>query len=135
MKNWGSALNTKDMIEQHVARFDPGLTLFTYPTDTLFQSLLKQRKEHLPALFRTPNHMIMAGLEQVPVALVSLAHTIQYTSIGCLLSRTFVLSIPGILLLPSPNKERALLTHHRRGRFASSPLLKHGGFRARGLVR
>jgi hypothetical protein len=82
---------------------------FTHLTDKLFQALLNRRKEHLPALFRTPDHMIVAGIEHVPVALVSLAHTIQYTAFAYLLSRTLVLvSTPGIPLLPDPNKEHAL---------------------------
>jgi hypothetical protein len=44
-----------DMIGHHCEFFDLGLMLFTHLTDGLFQSLLNRRKEHLPALFRTPD--------------------------------------------------------------------------------
>ena len=112
MPNWGSTLTVPlDMTRHHFEFFDLGLMLFTHLTDNLFQSLLKRRKEHLPAIFRTPDHMIVAAIEHIPVALVSLAHTIHYTAFGYLLSRAFVLVVPGIPLLPDPNKERALHPH------------------------
>jgi hypothetical protein len=39
-----------DMIGHHFEFFDLGLMLFTHLTDNLFQSLLKRRKQRLPAL-------------------------------------------------------------------------------------
>ena len=112
MPNWESTLTVPlDMIGYHLEFFDLGLLLFTHLTDKLFSALLNRRIEHLLVIFRTPDHMIVAGIAHVPVALVSLAHTIQYTVFNYLLSRTFVLAIPGIPLLPDPNKERALHPH------------------------
>jgi len=112
MPNWGLMLTVPlDRIGHHLEYFDLGLMPCTHLTDHLFQSLLNGRKEHLPAIFRTPDHLIVSGVEHVPVALVSLAHPIQSTAFGYLLSRAFVLVVPGIPLLPDPNKERALHPH------------------------
>jgi hypothetical protein len=99
------------------------LMLFTHLTHNLFQSLLNRRKEHLPAIFRTPDHMRVAGREHVPVALVSLAHTIEHTAFGYLLSRAFVLGVPGVPPLRS-----------QQGTRPSSPWMNHKGFRARELI-
>jgi hypothetical protein len=92
------------MIGHHFVFFDLGLMLFTHLTHNLFQSLLNRRKEHLPAIFRTPDRMPVAGIEHVPVALVSLAHTIEHTAFGYLVSRAFVLGVPGVPLLPTPTR-------------------------------
>src|SRR5947209_17556670 len=105
MPNWGSTLTVPlDMTRHHFEFFDLGLMLFTHLTDNLFQSLLNRRKEHLPAIFRTPDHMIVAGIEHVPVALVSLAHTIQYIAFVYLLSRAFVLAFQAFHSSPTPTR-------------------------------
>jgi hypothetical protein len=44
--------------------------------------------------------VVAQKIEHVPVALVSLAHTIQFTAFDYVLSRAFVLVVPGIPLLP-----------------------------------
>src|SRR5256885_12460529 len=94
MPNWGSTLTVPlDMTRHHFEFFDLGLMLFTHLTDNLFQALLKRRKEHLPALCADTRPHDSAGIEHIPVALVSLAHTIQSTAFGYLLSRAFVLGL------------------------------------------
>src|SRR5260221_12153653 len=93
-----------DMIEHHFEFFDLGLMLFTYLTDNLFQSLLNRRQEHLPAIFGTPDHMIVAGIKNVPVGLLFLAHTIHYTPFCYLFSKGFVLAFQRFPSSPTPKK-------------------------------
>ena len=57
------------MIRHHFEFFDLCLVLFTDLTNDLFEPLIKRRHQYLSPVFRTPDHMIMAGREQLAVLL------------------------------------------------------------------
>jgi hypothetical protein len=84
--------------------------LFTDLTSDLFEPLVKRWHQHPSPLFRTPDHMIMAGIEDIPVAFVG--HLIHRFSIQqrAIYVKTFVLDTDRPLL-PLPKKVRALHPH------------------------
>lgn len=109
MPNCGSTRTVPlDRIEQHFERFHLGVVFFADLANELFQPLIERRQEHLPSVFGTPDHMIVTGIEHVPVALVgrlihriSIEHRTIYVKSVC--SRCFP--------RPHPQKERALHPH------------------------
>ncbi len=98
------------MIRHHFEFFDFCLLLFTHLTNDLFEPLINRRYQHLSPIFRTPDHMIMAGIDHISVAFGGrLIHrfSIQHRAIYV---KTFVPD-PDRPLLPVPKKERALHPH------------------------
>src|SRR6266849_9121906 len=59
--------------------------------DDFLQASFDGLHQNLPPLFRTPDHMVVASVEYVPVAFVGLDHMFQYTAACYLLSRADVL--------------------------------------------
>lgn len=69
-----------DMVGQHFQFRNLGLLLLANLTDDLLQPCLNRLHQDFSPLFGTPDHMLVAGREHVPVALVCLAYAIQYTA-------------------------------------------------------
>jgi hypothetical protein len=59
------------MSRHHFECFDLCLVLFTDLTNDLFEPLINGRHQHLSPLVRTPDHLIMAGIEHISVAFVA----------------------------------------------------------------
>jgi hypothetical protein len=78
--------------------------------DDFFQAGFDGLHQNLPPLVRTPNHLVVASVEDVPVAFAGLDHMFQYTAECYLLSRADVLGrhCPGSL---APKKARAFHPH------------------------
>src|SRR5438876_11970618 len=107
MPNWGrhSREDAHDQASLRVLRSLPGALQDL--TNALVEPLINRRKEHLPALFQTPDHRIRASIEHISVAFgggLIQRFTIQRRAIDV---KTFVPDTDRPLL-PIPNKERAL---------------------------
>ena len=94
-----------DRIRHHFQFLNFGLMLLAHFPNTLFESLFNRRNQHLPAILRTPDHMLVAGRAYIPIALrgclihrFSIEHRAIYVKSMC--SSLFALPIP-------PTKERA----------------------------
>lgn len=122
MPNCGSTLTISvNMIEHHFEFLNLGVVFFADLTNDLFQPLIDRRHKHLPPVFETPDHMIVTGIEHVPVALVGgLIHRISL--------QPRAISVKSVCSRCSPHP------HPPKGTRPSSLWMNHRGFRARSWV-
>src|SRR5258707_2774141 len=79
-----------DMIRHDFQLFNLCLIFLAHLPDDLFQTRLNRLNQHFAPIFGTPDHMVVATVEHVSVALIRFAHRRQYTAMSYLLSRADV---------------------------------------------
>jgi hypothetical protein len=92
----------RHMIRHHFECFDLCLVLRTSLTNDLFEPLIKRRRQDLSPLFRTPDHMIVAGTEHIAAAFVGRLNHRSSIEHNVISVKTFVLDPQGCCILGTP---------------------------------
>src|SRR5260370_10291516 len=102
-----------DMVGHHFQFLNLGLLLLANLTDDLFQPCLNRLHQDFSPIFGTPDHMIVAGIGHLPVALVFPPPGVPDTHFPYLLPKHFFPPFPSP---PPPQKDPPPTPHARRTR-------------------